>query len=166
MEAALVEGSSQNTAFKGGVFKTVSDAWRHGLNQAYWTHGITISLGNDLSVSDRHARWRLNYIQSHLLKEIFGKDHEAKGAKIRFLGFKQGHYRTCNQHFHVLMAVEGSHNWSAQKIAETIVAIDGGRQKRNWEKSVHVDCDWTEGNRFHAYVSREATFNPDSVFVM
>jgi len=164
--AVAIPNNSIDQAFHIGAYETVSDAWKHGLNKDYWTHGITLNLGNDLSVSERNARRRLNYIRIHLLKEMFGNNFRRKGAKIRFLVFKQGDYKTFNQHFHVLMAIEGNHNWSAQSIAAWIMTIDAQRTEKSWDKIVHVDWDWKKGNRFHSYVSREATSNPDTLWVM
>jgi len=62
-------------------------------------------------------------------------------------------------------SIEGDHNWSDQKIAEAIREIDRNRSKRHWEKDVHVDFDWKNGNRFHGYVARKAASNADSVWI-
>jgi hypothetical protein len=157
---------SKHSAFRDYKSASIADAWRYGLNPEYWTHCITISQGLGWSVSEEQATRRLNYIGVRLLKAMFGNNFRRKRAKIRFLTFKQGSRASFNQHFHALMTIEGDHNWSDQKIAEAISEIDCKRSKRHWEKIVHVDFDWKDGNRFHSYVAREAAFNADSVWVM
>ena len=96
---------------------------------------------------------------------MFGNNFRRKGAEIKFLVFEQGSRATFNQHYHALMAIEGDHNWSDERIAQAIMEIDRNRSKRHWEKDVHVDFDWIEGNRFHSYVARFAAYDPDSVSV-
>jgi hypothetical protein len=158
--------NSKPRAFLDYKGTSVADVWRHGLNPECWRHGITISQGLDWSVSEVEATKRLNYIRVRLLKAMFGNNFRRKSAKIRFLKFKQGARASFNQHFHALMAIEGDHNWSDQKIAEAIRKIDRNRSKRHWEKDVHVDFDWKNGNRFHGYVARKAASDADSVWVM
>jgi hypothetical protein len=152
-------------AFQPGKYATVADAWRH-LDEEYWRIGLTINQGLSWSVSDAQATKRLNYIWVRLLKAMFGNNFRRKSAKIRFLTFKQGSRASFNQHFHALMAIEGEHNWSDQRIAKAIREIDSNRSKRHWEKDVHVDFDWKNGNRFHSYVAREAAFNADSFWII
>src|SRR5262249_9970505 len=142
------------------------DAWRRGLDPDYWRHGISINLGNGMNVSDEEAGRRLNYIRVHLLKMMFGNNFRRQNATIIFLRFRQGSRQCFNQHFHALMAIDGDHSWSDQQIAEAINESDSNRSKRTWEKNVHVDCDWREGNRFHSYVAREAAYREDSVWIM
>jgi hypothetical protein len=153
-------------AFRDRKSASVSDAWRHELNPEYWRHCITINQGLGWSVSADEATKRLNYICVRLLKAMFGNNFRRKHAEIVFLTFKQDSHEGFNQHFHALMAIEGDHEWSDQQIAEAICEIDRKRSKRHWEKEVHVDWEWVNGNRFHSYVAREAAFNPDSVWVM
>jgi len=64
------------------------------------------------------------------------------------------------------MAVEGDHSWSDEQIATAINEIECNRSEKRWEKRVHVDWDWTKGNRFHSYVARYAAYDEDSVLVM
>jgi hypothetical protein len=86
-----------------------------------------------MSVSKEDAKRRLNYLRAQMLRAIFGNSWRRKGGKIVFLTFKQGSRATSNQHFHVLMAIEGEHNWSELRIA---------RPREPWEKPAHVDWDW------------------------
>jgi hypothetical protein len=91
-----------------------------------------------------------------LLKAMFGNSWRRKGVKITFLVFKQDSRERGNQHFHVLMAIEGGHDWSDFKIAMAIQWIERGRSKKPWEKDAHVDWNWwKKGNAFMGYVSRE-----------
>ena len=145
---------------------SIADAWQHGFNPEYWRHGITISQGLGWNVSEAEATRRLNYIRVHLLKAMFGNNFRRKGAEIKFLVFEQGSRATFNQHHHALMAIEGDHDWSDEQIAKAITEIDRNRSKRHWEKDVHVDFDWKNGNRFHSYVARYAAYDPDSFRVM
>jgi hypothetical protein len=97
---------------------------------------------------------------------MFGNNFRRKGAEVKFLVFEQGSRATFNQHYHALMAIEGGHNWSDGQIARAITEIDCDRSKKNWEKDVHVDFDWKNGNRFHSYVARYAAYDGDSFWVM
>jgi hypothetical protein len=152
-------------AFHPGKYATAADAWQHGLDDQYWRHGITISLGNGMNVSREEAKRTLNYIGVRLLRAMFGNNFRRKSAKINFLVFEQGSRLCFNQHYHALMAIEGEHDWSDQQIAQAIIEIDSNRSKRRWEKDVYVDFNWREGNRFHSYVAREAAYSEDSVLV-
>ena len=153
-------------AFRPGKYATVSDVWQYGLDEEYWRHGITINLGNGMNVSGEEAKRRLNYIRLHLLRAMFGNNFRRKNAKINFLVFGQGSRLCFNQHYHALMAIGGDHNWSDHQIAEAIREIECNRSKRYWEKDVHVDFDWKNGNRFLSYVARDAALSADSVLVM
>jgi hypothetical protein len=155
----------EHGAFCDSKSASIADVWRYGLNPEYWRHGITINQGLGWSVSEVEATKRLNYIRVRLGKALFGNNFR-KRAKFTFLMFKQGSREGFNQHYHVLMAVRGDHNWSDEQIAEAICEIDCNRSKRRWEKDVYVDFDWKNGNRFHSYVAREAAFNADSVLIM
>ena len=97
---------------------------------------------------------------------MFGNNFRRKNAKIDFLVFGQGSRLRFNRHYHALMAIEGDHNWSDQQIAQAISEIERNRLKRHWEKDIHVDFDWKNGNRFQSYVARDAAFNADSVLAM
>jgi hypothetical protein len=77
-----------------------------------------------MSVSEEEARRRLNYLRVQLLRAMFGNSWKRKGGKITFLAFKQGSRERGNQHFHVLMATEGKHNWSDFRIAMKIQTIE------------------------------------------
>ena len=156
---------SKHKPFRDYKGASVADAWQHALNPEYWRHGITISQGLGWSVSEPEATKRLNYIRVRLLKAMFGNNFRRKGAEIKFLRFEQGSRATFDQHHHTLMAIEGDHNWSDERIAKAITEIDRNRSKRHWEKDVYVDFDWVKGNRFHSYVARYAAYDPDSVSV-
>ena len=89
---------------------------------------------------------------------MFANSWKRKGGKITFLAFKQGSRERGNQHFHVLMATEGKHNWSDFRIAMKIQTIERLRSKKPGEKDAHVDLNWwKKDNAFMRYVSREAT---------
>ena len=167
----MLTGLPFSNVLKHGAFRnynatSIRDVWRYGLNLEFWRHGITISQGLGWSVSEAEAIKRLNYIRVRLLKEMFGNNFRRKGAEIIFLMFKQGSRESFNQHFHALMSVRGDHNWPDDEIAEAILEIDRNRSRRHWEKDVHVDFDWQNGNRFHSYVAREVTFDPDSLRII
>ena len=151
--------------FREGLYWSAKDAW-NGLNEDYWRYGITINQGNGWSVEEDEAKRRLNYIRLKLLRAMFVNNFRRKGAKIHFCAFKQGSWQTCNQHFHTLMGIEGCHDWADLEIAEAIEKIDLGRRNRKrWEKPVHVDCEWHKGNNFHRYSAREMTHDADSYVV-
>jgi hypothetical protein len=116
----------EHGAFCDSKSASIADVWRYGLNPEYWRHGITINQGLGWSVSEVEATKRLNYIRVRLGKALFGNNFR-KRAKFTFLMFKQGSREGFNQHYHVLMAVRGDHNWSDEQIAEQsvkLIAID------------------------------------------
>jgi hypothetical protein len=139
-------------------------AFSMAIDPCYWRHGITINQGHGWNVSEKHTNQRLNYIRVELLRAIFGNNFRGKG-NIRFLAFIQGAAPNGNQHFHVLMAIEGKHDWSDKKIAEYIEKIDMDRKRQSWEKEVYADWDWKKGNNFHRYVAREVASKPGSWYV-
>jgi hypothetical protein len=141
--------------------KAISRVFGSDLNGRYWRHCITLNLGNGMSISEEEAKRRLNYLRVQLLKAMFGNSWRRKGGKIAFLVFKQGSRERENQHFHVLMAIEGKHNWSDFRIAMKIRSIELWRPRKRWEKPAHVDWDWKKGNVFMAYVSRETPRGTD-----
>jgi hypothetical protein len=59
------------------------------------------------------------------------------------------------EHWHSVMAVEGTHGWSDLEIADAINEIEKSRSRATWEKYAHVDFEWENGNEFHNYVGRE-----------
>ena len=175
------------------------------LNEDYWRHGITVSLGNGMSVSEENAKRRLRYIALHLKRRIWGNNHR-KQRNIEFIVFKhqlvnqhknkeeneagsqhrsdkwqkdlvdrrhralqtsRGKPDRFGEHYHAVMAIKGSHGWSDQEIADTIIEIEADRT-REWrgEKAAHVDWDWKSGNRFHNYIGREVRYDGDSYFIM
>ena len=75
-----------------------------------------------------------------------------------FAVFQHGVKESFNQHYHVLMAIDGESNgWSDFRIAMTVRSIDQEFIKgHRWEKLVHVDWEWEKGNRYHSYTSRFA----------
>ena len=95
---------------------------------------------------------------------MFGNNFRNKAA-IKFLGFEQGSRKSGNIHFHILLAITGEHDWSDERITQTLYSIDRARKKEKWEKPIHIDYDWEHGNSFHRYCSREAAINPDSVII-
>jgi hypothetical protein len=110
-----------------------------------------------MNVSEDRLKERLRFIASKLLRKIYGNRYRGK-AKVRFAVFQHGHRKSFNQHYHVLMAIEGEPNdWSDFRIATAIRRIDQELVKgHRWEKPVHVDWNWQKGNRYHAYGSRFA----------
>lgn len=183
----------------------LSDAWRFGLDEHHWRHGITISLGNGLNVSKEQATRRLQYIALRLKRRLWGHRDE-KQQQIDFIVFKHQlvnphkkkddletgsrnwsdleqkalvtkHYQDLKwgkskkvskgEHWHAVMAVNGSHGWSDEQIANAIKEIEKERTKENrWEKKARVDYDWRKKNHFHGYVGREVRFDADSYFTM
>jgi hypothetical protein len=85
--------------------------------------------------------------------EAQGQDH--------VLAFKQGTPEHGNQHFHILMAIEGEHGWSDFRIAMKIRSIELWRPRKRWEKDAHVDWEWKNASAFMAYVSRETSQGAD-----
>jgi hypothetical protein len=182
-------------AFKDGKYCSVREAWRRGLNERKYRHCLTLSLGNGLSVSERHTRDRLKYIALKLKRQIWGNDHRDQ-RKIEFLVFKhseanskhrkkqdretgsrdwsetlqqqlvekhhqalrsaKGNKISSHEHYHALMYVRGNHGWSDRKLADTITEIERTRAKRDWEKDIHLNYDFSNGNSFHGYLAREA----------
>jgi hypothetical protein len=135
-------------------------AWG-SLDPDYWTHGLTINQGNGWSVTEDSVRKLLSYIAFKLLREMFGNNFRNK-ARIRFLGFRHGSMESGNQHFHVLMAIEGEHDWSDERIAIQISQIDDARERHRWEKPIYVDWDWNKkSGNFHSYCAREVWLNDD-----
>jgi hypothetical protein len=80
------------------------------LNEEYWRHGITISLGNRMSVSlsEAQVRDRLRYIALRLKRRIWGNNHD-KQRKIEFFVFR---HRWINKHKRQEEKKTGSANWS------------------------------------------------------
>src|SRR6476646_3606945 len=67
-----------------------------------------------------------------------------------------GDLKSFNQHWHVLMAIDGSRpDWDDFRVEMKTLDIDREfiRPAKS-EKLVHVDREWREGNRYHSYVSR------------
>lgn len=150
----MIEVEDNRLAFKAGRYATVRDAWQHGLDESHWSHGITINLGNDMSVSDAEVQRRVSYIRVNLLKAMFGNNWRRK-ASADFIAFRGGSKELLNQHWHVLMSVRGTHDWSNEKIAKQISQIENRRPRERWEKVAHVACNWKNDNRFHSYCARE-----------
>jgi hypothetical protein len=159
---------SFENAFLDGRHSSIAGAWSSALDEQVWRWGLVFNQGNHWSVSENRVRERLRYIRSNLLRAIFGNRHRGKGS-ICFLVFKHGSLRSFNQHWHVLMALQGNRpNWGDFRVAFKIWDID--RQlirSTKSEKLVHVDWGWREGNRYHSYVSRYVqSGKPDEYFVM
>jgi len=137
-----------------GDYSTIKAAFRYGINENFWRHGLTISQVNEFNVAEQTVKDRLNYIRSHLLREMYGNNWRRKGC-IHFLVFKHGSKGSFNEHYHALMGIDTCHNWSDARIAETIMSVDASNNKSQpWRKTIHVDHEWNKNNQFHSYVSR------------
>jgi hypothetical protein len=155
-------------AFYQKPYSSVAGALSSGFNEQVWRWGLVFNQGNDWSVSENRVRERLSNIRSNLLRTIFGNRHRGKGG-VRFFAFKHGSLNSFDQHWHVLMAIEGSHSdWNDLRIAMKVQDIDGEFiRPHKWEKLVQVDWKWREGNRYHSYVSRYAhSGRRDDYFIM
>jgi hypothetical protein len=144
-------------AFHDRQYRSVRDAWEHGFNENFWRWGLVFNQGNDMNVSADRVKVRLRFIASNLLRKIYGNRYRRK-ARVRFAVFQHGRRQCFDQHYHVLMAIDGEPNdWSDFRIAMTVRGIDQELvQGHKWEKLVHVDWNWRKGNRYHAYGSRFA----------
>lgn len=89
-------------AFHDGDHRSLGDA----LNEQYWRHGLTVSLGNGLSVSEDQARRRLRYVACRLKRLIWGQKNQ---RKIEVIVFK--HWMV-NRHKKKQELERGSRNWS------------------------------------------------------
>jgi hypothetical protein len=148
-------------------YKSTKDAYKNAFNPDYWRHGITISQGNELNVSEKSAQERLIFIRARLLRKTFGNHFRQKKASVDFCVFKHGSKLCFDEHFHALMGIQGNHDWSDAQIAEAIQSIDLDRpHSKRWEKPLHVDYDWEDGNQFHSYVSRFVQNGSDDFFII
>ena len=103
--------SFENVFYKK-QFSSIAAAWSSGFNEQLWRWGLVFNQGNGWSASESRVQARLRYIRSNLLRAIFGNRHRGKGS-ICFLAFGHGSVKSFNQHWHVLMAMEGNRpNWS------------------------------------------------------
>ena len=143
---------SLENAFYHKPYASGADALSSGLNAQVWRWGLVFNQGNDWNVSENRVCERLR----------------GKGS-IRFLVFKHGDLKSFNQHWHVLMAIDGSRpDWDDFRVEMKTLDIDREfiRPAKS-EKLVHVDREWREGNRYHSYVSRYAqSGKSDDYFVM
>jgi hypothetical protein len=159
---------SFENAFYQKQYSSVFHAFSYGLNEQCWRWGLVFNQGNDWSVSQNRVQERLRYIRSNLLRAIFGNRYRGKGS-IRFLVFKHGSLESFNQHWHVLMAIDGDRpDWDDLRVEMKIYNIVAQfiRSAKS-EKLVHIDREWREGNRYHSYVSRYAQSGTcDDYFVM
>jgi hypothetical protein len=179
------EGRSKQTsnAFKDGHVQFLPSAW-NGLNEKYWTHGLTISAGRDWNVSEQRARDRLTFLALRLKRKIWGNNRQ-KQRKIELLVFKHskpkrlkhslakrhgkgpgkrsdpsgdtaGSAKLVGVHWHALMAIKGKHGWSNQQITDAINEIERNSKMRlPSEKTLYVDFDWEKDNAVHRYIARE-----------
>ncbi len=107
-----------------------------------------------MNMSEERVRERLHVISTRLLRKVFGNHWRGKG-RVRFLVFQHGSIERHDQHFHVLMAIEGDpHDRTDSDIATQIEHIDRLNRSAWDEKLVHVDCEWHKGNRYPSYSSR------------
>jgi hypothetical protein len=154
------------TPFHDRTYWTVADAFQNGFNESYWRHAIVFSEGNEWNVTETSVRGRLKYLKSRLARTIFGNRWRHKG-KIIFFIFKHGADVNFNAHYHALMGIEGSHDWSDQQIADTLRCIDSELIGcRRYEKPIHVDHDWKKGNHMHSYVSKYVQHGSDGYFII
>ena len=143
-------------AFLPGNYKTVADAWSHGLNEKYWRHGLVFNQGNGHNVTRNRVRERLSFIACRLLRNIFGNRYRDKGD-VRFLGVEEGSKKSYNQHYHVLMAIDGDHGWDVRRVQQEIKTIDAMFLiSHGWygEKPAEIECGWELGNRYHSYTTK------------
>jgi hypothetical protein len=147
--------SSQGEAFLPGKYSCPEDVWKSGLNPNYWRWGLVFNQGNGMNVTEERIRERLRIIAARLLKKIYGNHYRDRG-RVRFMAFQHGSEERYDQHFHVLMAIEGErHGWPDWRIALQVQSIDRLSRSGAWnEKPVHVDFRWRNGNRYHSYDSR------------
>jgi len=82
----------------------------HLLDERYWRHGLTVSLGNGLNVSEHHARRRLRYVALRLKRMIWGNDKRQR--KIEFFVFK---HQFVNRHKKKQQLTRGSRDWTEQE---------------------------------------------------
>jgi hypothetical protein len=73
----------KTNAFHDGDQRSLGKA----LNEEHWRHGLTVSLGNGMSVSEENAKRRLRYIALQLKRRIWGNNHR-KQRNIEFVVFK------------------------------------------------------------------------------
>ncbi len=146
-------------AFLKQKYSSPKDVWKRGLNQEYWRWGLVFSQGHCMNVTEERVRERLRTISGRLLRKIYGNHYRARG-RVRFLGFQHGVAKQHNQHFHVLMAIEGeAHGWLDWRVALQVQSIDRLARTGAWnEKPVHIDFKWRNGNRYHSYTSRFLQF--------
>jgi hypothetical protein len=60
--------------------KAISRVFASDLNGEYWRHCITLNLGNGMSVCEKEAKRRLNYLRVRLLKAMFGNSWRRMGS--------------------------------------------------------------------------------------
>jgi hypothetical protein len=149
-------------------YGSVAEAFKYGFNPEFWRFGLVFNLGNGMNVSKYRVQERLRYMSGRLLRQIYGNKYRDK-AKIRFFGFAHGSPKAFDEHYHVLMGFEGiPNNWSDFRIHFKLRDLDA-KIKKQHEKLVWVDYDWTNGNRYHSYVSRfeqRSEAGSDNWFVM
>jgi hypothetical protein len=149
----------RSTAFINNKhYTSVKDAWQNGLNPEYWRHGLVFSQGNEMNVTEHRVKDRLQFIRKRLLRAMFGNRYrDTEQYDIHLIQVREGYSQSFNQHFHVLLHVEGRHNWSDFRIAAKVRFLDILFLKdHGWEdeKPVHVDYDWKHGNHYHAYTTK------------
>ena len=133
-------------------FASVEDAWSHGLNEHAWRHGLVFNAGNEMNVTPDRCRERLWFIGAQLLRKMFGNQYRKRGG-VTFLAAQEGSRKSYNQHFHVLMMIDGNHGWDDERVAQEIKQIDSQFLWRD-EKPVKIDYDWQKENRYHSYTTK------------
>jgi hypothetical protein len=87
--------------------------------------------------------------------------------RYQTLQTSRGKYDCIGEHWHAVMAVDGNHRWSDQKIADAIIEIEKKRKREHrYEKPIDVRFNCLDGNAFHSYVGREAKYDGGGYFIM
>ena len=81
------------------------------LDERYWRHGLTVSLGNGLNVSEQQARRRLQYVALRLKRMIWGHN-DRRQAEIELIVFK---HQWVNWHKKKQELGKGSKDWSEKR---------------------------------------------------
>ena len=76
------------------------------LNERFWRHGLTLSLGNGLNVSEDQAQRRLQYVACRLKRRIWGSKRQKDVVVIAF------RHKLPNRNKKKHELAQGSRNWS------------------------------------------------------
>jgi hypothetical protein len=106
------------------------------LNEQYWRHGLTVSLGNGLNVSEQQARRRLQYVALRLKRMIWGNDKRQR--KIDLLAFK---HQLINLRKKKQELKQGTKDWSDKRQKRLVEKRYQALQTSNG-KSEHFGEHW------------------------